>query len=456
MLKTETARTSKLALAFAALALTAAALFGVAANPSQAEAVSLPYSGTTSMQNGAEWYYAYGYEPGQSGWYAQEGWKDYYGGRTYFVGGDTNNGRYGEFRCYNITVSQASKVSIALTGVESMYDTYEGCQAVPYLPQVYVVKKATTGGVYWNGAWASNGSWTATSDITKTVSLKKGSYAVFVYGGVYVANDGSYQNAFYNYQMSMKDVTPKATSVTLNASSKTLTVGGTYSLLKSKSPSISKGITWTSSNKNIATVDSTGKVTAKNLGKCTIKAKCANGSTKSCTIIVNKKTVSYILKGSSKSLKSYAQYASGYSTGKWSSSNKGIATVTSKGTIKGIKAGTCKVYLKTSARTYTFNVTVKNRFSTKVTKIAKDGSQNKVYFYVYNNTGKAVKQVKLRTYEYNSSGTLIEKAEGIYSESTIPAKGSEYIWGTVKSTAKTCKVSVVKVWYTDGTTWTNS
>jgi uncharacterized protein YjdB len=45
-------------------------------------------------------------------------------------------------------------------------------------------------------------------------------------------------------------------------------------------------VTWTSSNKKIATVNSSGKVTAKKKGSCTITATTHNGKTATCTVTV--------------------------------------------------------------------------------------------------------------------------------------------------------------------------
>ena len=49
---------------------------------------------------------------------------------------------------------------------------------------------------------------------------------------------------------------------------------------------VNKGITWTSSNNSVATVDGSGRVTAKGNGNATITAKTANGKTAQCQIQV--------------------------------------------------------------------------------------------------------------------------------------------------------------------------
>ena len=77
-------------------------------------------------------------------------------------------------------------------------------------------------------------------------------------------------------------------TVTLNKTSATLEIGDTLQL-KAKLPSkaASNRITWTSSNKNVATVSDSGKVTAKAAGNATITVKTFNGKKASCKVNVN-------------------------------------------------------------------------------------------------------------------------------------------------------------------------
>lgn len=82
----------------------------------------------------------------------------------------------------------------------------------------------------------------------------------------------------------------KVSSISLNKSTDTLTVGDTDNLIATISPTnaTNKNVTWDSSNKEIATVDSNGKVTAVSTGKVTITATTNDGSKKaSCLITIN-------------------------------------------------------------------------------------------------------------------------------------------------------------------------
>ena len=72
--------------------------------------------------------------------------------------------------------------------------------------------------------------------------------------------------------------------ITINKTSMTLAVGKTYTL-KATLTAISEDVKWSSSNKEVATVSSSGKVKAKGNGICYISAK-AGGVTKKCKVPV--------------------------------------------------------------------------------------------------------------------------------------------------------------------------
>ncbi len=87
----------------------------------------------------------------------------------------------------------------------------------------------------------------------------------------------------------------KPTKVTLNKTSATLTVGKTMTLKATVTPkNASTKLTWTSSNKKIATVDSSGKVKGVKAGTATITVKTSNGKSASCKVTVITKQQEYI------------------------------------------------------------------------------------------------------------------------------------------------------------------
>ena len=79
--------------------------------------------------------------------------------------------------------------------------------------------------------------------------------------------------------------------LTLSKKKATLTVKQSVKLRVKRNPiSAKEKITWSSSNKKVATVSKSGKVTAKRAGKATITAKTSNGKKATCKITVKKAT----------------------------------------------------------------------------------------------------------------------------------------------------------------------
>ena len=84
------------------------------------------------------------------------------------------------------------------------------------------------------------------------------------------------------------------TGIGLSRASATLTAGSKLSLTATVSPSnaTNKGVSWSSSNASVATVDSQGNVTAVKTGTATITARTNDGGkTASCTITVSPITI---------------------------------------------------------------------------------------------------------------------------------------------------------------------
>lgn len=183
-------------------------------------------------------------------------------------------------------------------------------------------------------------------------------------------------------------------------------------------------ITWTSSNKSIATVNSKGYVTTKKAGTVYIKAK-RNGYTAQCKLTVKKPSVN----ATSKSIYTgfYTTLKVNGGTGKitWSSSNKNIATVNSSGRVVGKKAGTayiyakrngyttkCKVSVKENAKSYNVSTNVfdydRGEPSVAVRKVYYSGGALRLDTYVVNNrmtTVKNFKKINFKIYDY--TGKLI-------------------------------------------------
>ena len=146
-----------------------------------------------------------------------------------------------------------------------------------------------------------------------------------------------------------------AASVKLNKTKIVLVVGQTYKL---KVSGTKKTPQWSSSNKKIVSVTKKGVVKGLKKGTATITAKIGKKTYK-CKVTVEapklsstKKTVTA---GTSFTLKLNGTKR----TVKWYTSNKKIATVSSKGVVKTLKAGSVKITAKLAGKSYVCRVTVK-------------------------------------------------------------------------------------------------
>ena len=158
----------------------------------------------------------------------------------------------------------------------------------------------------------------------------------------------------------VKADTSKA-AVTLNKKTATVYKGKTTTL-KATVTGTTGAVTFTSSNTKVATVNkTTGKVTAKAAGKAVITAKCGNVKA-TCTVTVKNPTLKLAKTSASVKVgKTTKIAAKATPSGKitYKSSNKKIATVSSNGTVKGIKKGTAKITVTCNGVSKTFKVTVK-------------------------------------------------------------------------------------------------
>ena len=200
---------------------------------------------------------------------------------------------------------------------------------------------------------------------------------------------------------SAQAATPK-----LNKSSISIYKGKTYKLKVSGTKS---KIKWTSKNKKVATVTSSGTVKGVKKGSTYIYAKVGKKTLK-CKVTIkeniklNKTSIS-VYKGSTYRLK----VTGTNSKITWSSSNKTIATVTSSGTVKGVKKGTAYIYARVSGKTLKCKVSIKEKASTvSVSKISyslKDTGDGVVAIIKNNNTSAVSLQGTL--VYYNSSGKML-------------------------------------------------
>ena len=156
----------------------------------------------------------------------------------------------------------------------------------------------------------------------------------------------------------------------LSASSLTLKVG--QSTKKLTISGLEKGdsvVKWTSSNKKIVTVNNSGVIKGKKKGNATITITLASGAAIKVKVKVQKKEVATtaitglpkkvtVKKGKKITLKPKLKPITSVEKITYKSSNKKVATVTSKGVIKGRKAGTVKITVKAGKKKFTVTVKV--------------------------------------------------------------------------------------------------
>ena len=198
-------------------------------------------------------------------------------------------------------------------------------------------------------------------------------------------NNGNNETSNNNISNDTEDVIKEVLveDIVLDKSDITLFLNESITINASVVPdnAINKDLVWSSNDSNIATVNN-GVVKGLKIGKTTINIKASNGIEKKCSIEVKEKPSTVVnansitLSDSSKSIKVGSSIKLSHTispanttnkTVTWSSSNKTVATV-NNGVVKGIKAGTATITVKTSnGKTATCKITVKNVNATGVT-----------------------------------------------------------------------------------------
>lgn len=246
--------------------------------------------------------------------------------------------------------------------------------------------------------------------------------------------------------------TPPTLQMKVNTHSITLRTGQSTSSVKvTNATPYFRVVAWYSDNTSIAKVNPYGKITAgKKPGKtyitivmstgeaAKIKVTVQKGKIKTKSISGLKKKVS-VNKGKTLKLTPVLSPQTSQEKISYSSSNKKVATVSSKGIIKGIKAGTTKITVKSGTKKFVVTVTVPKTTTKKITGIKSAIKLKKGKTYKLK--PKKVPANSDYKISYNSSN---KKVATVSSKGVITArkKGSTTI--TIKSgkISVKCKVTV--------------
>ena len=267
-----------------------------------------------------------------------------------------------------------------------------GVSVIPSTVSIKASQTATlTASVSPSNATNKNVSWRSSNPDVATISstgvvtgMSSGTASIFV-----TTQDGSFSSVC----RVTVDAGIKATSITLNADSLSLETGDTFTLKATVLPqnTTDKRVTWTSSQGDIVSVDSNGKVTAKSAGSAYIIATSVGGDVipAICLVEVKEKVVSVTgvsLDKTSLSLKVKektnlnAVVNPSNATNKnltWKSSNTSVATV-SDGTVTAVSTGTATITVTTSDGGYkaTCKVIVTRNASSNCVSISVDAVQS--------------------------------------------------------------------------------
>nr|MCR5158101.1 Ig-like domain-containing protein [Prevotella sp.] len=147
--------------------------------------------------------------------------------------------------------------------------------------------------------------------------------------------------------------------ITVSPSSKTIKVGNSFTCTYTLTPEGAETtVTWSSADKSIAKVNSSGKVTGVAAGTTDIIATTANGLTDKCTVtVVPKEPEGVTVSPSSKTIKVDEKFTCTYTltpadaetTVTWSSEDSGIASVDpASGEVTGVAKGTTSIKATTA------------------------------------------------------------------------------------------------------------
>lgn len=222
----------------------------------------------------------------------------------------------------------------------------------------------------------------------------------------------------------------------------------------------SRRVTWTSSDKKVATVKD-GKVTALYVGKCTITAQIKDGKKLTCRVTVTDEARLSRTKLTISNIDSDRIKLTGGLNRKvtWSTSNKNVVEITKSdnesASIKAGKNGTATITAKIAGgKTLKCAVTVVDPLTIKVDYIDEESVYNELWVYFINHSNKKITYVTLDIAQYNNRGDKLKSPYDYYylNENVWPHDDlHHYYW--VNDDTKKVKIRITEVTFADKTTW---
>ena len=309
--------------------------------------------------------------------------------------------------------------------------------------------------------WESKNTWVATVDESGNVTAKNPGEATIT---VTAADNGGAQAICKVTVTERTAPVIKVTQIQLSQTRASLNEGKELQLTATVLPTdaTNQSLTWSSSVEGVATVDSTGKVTAIKAGTAVITAtaKDDSGISASCTVQVTvptvkvtgitlNKTTASVVKGKTVALTATVTPDTATDkTIKWTTSNKNVATVSTDGVVTAKAAGTATI-TATAADDSGVKATCKITVTNPVVKVTKVTLNKTTASVVKGKTLTLTATVTPtnatnKNVTWKSSNTKIVTVDG-NGKVTAVAAGTATITCTAKadkSKSATCKITV--------------
>ena len=225
------------------------------------------------------------------------------------------------------------------------------------LTAIITPENATNKGVIWS---SSNSSIASISDTGLVTALTQGSATITV-----TTQDGGFTDSC---QVLVTDPNIPVTGVSLNHSTLSIDIGSSETLIATITPpdATNQNVTWVVSNIDIATISTTGVVTALAQGTATITVRTHDGDfTDTCQVIVtvpdipvtdvslNYSTLSIDIGYSETLIATIIPANATNQNVSWTSSNSSIASVSDTGVVTAIAQGTATITVTTQDGDFT-------------------------------------------------------------------------------------------------------